>query len=119
MMYIIKKTANENGSRPPLQIWTKQSIPNGYAICPDEFYDVFYSTSPAGFVNITVDNEVQQLPFFITNQMKFEAEEPSHGAFASLGYSLESLVYVYTLVTAYPKRCAVYKSKRLHVCVNP
>lgn len=58
MMYIIKKTANENGSRPPLQIWTKQSIPNGYAICPDEFYDVFYSTSPAGFVNITVDNDI-------------------------------------------------------------
>ena len=57
-MYIIKKTANDNGSRPPLQIWTKQSIPNGYAICPDEFYDVFYSTSPAGFVNITVDNDI-------------------------------------------------------------
>jgi len=61
-------------------------------------------------VNITwCNHEVQQLTFLITNQMKFEAEEPSHGAFASLGYSLESLVYVYTLVTAYPKRCAVYK----------
>ena len=58
MMYVIKKTANENGSRPPLQIWTKQSVPNGYAICPDEFYDVFYRTSPAGFVNITVDNDI-------------------------------------------------------------
>ena len=57
-MYIIKKTANENGSRPPLQIWTNRSIPNGYAICPDEFYDVFYSTHPAGFVNITVDNDI-------------------------------------------------------------
>ena len=62
-------------------------------------------------VNITwCNHEVQQLTFLITNQMKFEAEEPSHGAFASLGYSLESLVYVYTLVTAYPKRCAVYKT---------
>ena len=57
-MYIIKKTANENGSRPPLQSWTKRSMPNGYAICPDEFYDVFYSTTPAGFVNITVDNDI-------------------------------------------------------------
>ena len=57
-MYIIKKTANKNGSRPPLQIWKKRSIPNGYAICPEEFYDVFYSTSPAGFVNITVDNDI-------------------------------------------------------------
>lgn len=57
-MYIIKKTANENGSRPPLQTWTKRSLPNGYAICPDEFYAVFYSTSPAGFVNITVDNDI-------------------------------------------------------------
>ena len=57
-MYIIKKTANENGSRPPLQTWAKQNLPNGYAICPDEFYAVFYSTSPAGFVNITVDNDI-------------------------------------------------------------
>ena len=32
--------------------------PNGYAICPDEFYDIFYSTTPAGFVNITVDNDI-------------------------------------------------------------
>ena len=57
-MYIIKKTANENGSRPPLQTWPKRILPNGYAICPDEFYSVFYSTSPAGFVNITVDNDI-------------------------------------------------------------
>lgn len=57
-MYIIKKTANEDGSRPPLQNWIAKNIPNGYAICPDEFYDVFYSTSPAGFVNITIDNDV-------------------------------------------------------------
>lgn len=57
-MYIIKKTANEDGSRPPLQNWITKNIPNGYAICPDEFYDVFYSTSPAGFVNITIDNDV-------------------------------------------------------------
>lgn len=61
--------------------------------------------------NITwCSHEVQQLTLFITNQMKFEAEEPSHGAFASLDYSLESLVYVYTLVAAYPKRCAVHKA---------
>ena len=57
-MYIIKKTANENGSRPPLQTWPKRILPNGYAICSDEFYAVFYSTLPAGFVNITVDNDI-------------------------------------------------------------
>ena len=62
-------------------------------------------------VNITgCNHEVQQLTFLITDQMKFEAEEPSHGAFASLGYSFESLVYVYTLVAAYPKWCAVHKA---------
>lgn len=82
-MYIIKKTANENGSRPPLQIWTKQSMPNGYAICPDEFYDIFYSTTPAGFVNITVDGDVvtsmeinqEALSEYIANNHNVEPSE--------------------------------------------
>ena len=57
-MYIIKINANADGSRPALQTWGIKEIPNGYAICPDEFYSVFYSTSPSGFVNITVEGNV-------------------------------------------------------------
>ena len=55
-MYIIKIKANENGARPPLQTWNKLALPDGYASCPDEFYKVFYSTTPAGFVNIEVED---------------------------------------------------------------
>ena len=57
-MFIIKKIANENGSRPALQTWNHATPPKGYAICPDKFHEVFYSTDPAGFVNITVENDV-------------------------------------------------------------
>lgn len=57
-MYIIKLIANDNGSRPALQTWSRTTPPKGYAICPEEFYEVFYSTTPAGFVNITVENDV-------------------------------------------------------------
>lgn len=56
-MKIIKITPNENGSRPALQDWSSPALPNGYAWCPDEFVSVFYSTSPAGFVNISTDGE--------------------------------------------------------------
>lgn len=55
-MYIIKIKANENGARPALHTWNSPKLPEGYAICPDEFYGVFYSTTPAGFVNITVED---------------------------------------------------------------
>lgn len=57
-MYIIKKIADENGSRPPLQTWSTPKIPEGYAVCPDEFHEVFYSTTPAGFVKITIEENV-------------------------------------------------------------
>ena len=57
-MYIIKIKAKENGSRPPIQTWNKPTLPEGYAVCPDEFYRIFYSTDPAGFVNIEVENGV-------------------------------------------------------------
>ena len=53
-MYIIQINANENGARPALQEWHGNIVPDGYAICPQEFYDIFYSTSPAGFVNIEI-----------------------------------------------------------------
>lgn len=57
-MYIIALEASSSGSRPPLQTWEHNFIPEGFAICPDEFYDIFYSTTPAGFVNIAVENKI-------------------------------------------------------------
>lgn len=53
-MYIIRIEANENGGRPPLLEWHDSIVPDGYVLCPLEFYDIFYSTSPAGFVNIEI-----------------------------------------------------------------
>lgn len=57
-MRIITIQANPSGSRPGLQDWNSATPPEGYAFCPDEFVDVFYSTTPAGFVNITVDGDI-------------------------------------------------------------
>lgn len=55
-MYIIKLEATNNGSRPPLQKWNALVAPSGYALCSDEFYKIFYSTNPAGFVDIVVED---------------------------------------------------------------
>ena len=61
-MYIIKLEATSSGSRPPLQRWKAPTAPEGYVLCSDEFYDVFYSTDPAGFVDIVVkDGEVTEM----------------------------------------------------------
>lgn len=57
-MYIIRLRPEKNGSRPALKPWNKKYPLLGYAICPDEFYEVFYSTNPAGFVNIKVEDDV-------------------------------------------------------------
>jgi hypothetical protein len=58
-MYLIKLQADNNNSRPPLLEWHTTDIPEGYAICPNKFYDVFYMTEVAsGFVNITVENNI-------------------------------------------------------------
>lgn len=56
-MKIILLTSYESGSRPPLQDWEFPTLPEGYAWCPDEFVEVFYSTAPSGFVNITVEED--------------------------------------------------------------
>jgi len=42
--------------------------------------------------------------------MQLEAEEPSHGAFASLGYALENFVNMYSLVPADAQGCTIDKS---------
>lgn len=55
-MYIIALEAQGNGARQPLQRWHNPTAPKGFALCPDAFYDVFYSTNPAGFVHITVED---------------------------------------------------------------
>ena len=56
-MFIIKIEANANGSRPPMQSWSKAIAPEGFALATDAQKDVFYSTVPAGFVSITVKEE--------------------------------------------------------------
>lgn len=61
-MYIIKIEAAQSGSRPPLQRWRATTAPEGYALCSEDFYKVFYSTNPSGFVNIVVeDGEVTEM----------------------------------------------------------
>lgn len=70
-MYIIKINAYENGSRPALQTWPYSTLPQDYAWCPDEFVNIFYSTNPAGFVNIeVVDNTVVSMTI---NQKAYDA----------------------------------------------
>lgn len=56
-MKIIQIIPNTDGSRPALQDWNHKDLPRGFALCPDEFVAVFYGTSPAGFVNITVESD--------------------------------------------------------------
>ena len=56
-MFIIRIEANANGSRPPMQSWSSNTPPEGFALATDAQKDVFYSTTPAGFVNITVKEE--------------------------------------------------------------
>lgn len=55
-MKIIRTESNANGARPPLQDWKHKDLPSGFAWCPDKFAEIFYSTSPSGFVNISVRN---------------------------------------------------------------
>ena len=56
-MFIIRIEANANGSRPPMQSWNNDTAPEGFALATDAQKDVFYSTTPAGFVNIVVKEE--------------------------------------------------------------
>lgn len=70
-MYIIQIAANSYGHRPPIQTWTDENPPEGYVLCPDEFVETFYSTNPAGFVNITIEgNKVTSM---VVNQEAYDA----------------------------------------------
>lgn len=84
-MKIILIEPYENGARPPLQDWNGKTLPDGYAWCPDSFIGVFYSTDPAGFVDITVANDtvtamtVNQaaLDAYLASLPEEEPEEPT------------------------------------------
>lgn len=76
-MYIIQLNANADGSRPAIQSWDESwDIPEGYAVCPEEFHEVFYSTTPAGFVNITVEDNV--VTAMEVNQAAYDAYVAEH-----------------------------------------
>ena len=74
-MFIIRIEANANGSRPPLQSWNGATPPEGFALVTDVQKDVFYSTTPAGFVNITVkeENGVKVVDTIEVNQEALDA----------------------------------------------
>ena len=54
-----------------------------------------------------VNDEVEQLTLVIDDDMKLETEEPSHGAFTTLGYAFENPVVVNPLVVADFQRCGI------------
>ena len=74
-MFIIKIEPNTNGSRPPMQSWNSTTAPEGFALVTDVQKDVFYSTTPAGFVNITVkeENGTRIVDTIEVNQEAFDA----------------------------------------------
>ena len=74
-MFIIRIEANANGSRPPMQSWNSATAPEGFALVTDAQKDVFYSTTPAGFVTITVkeENGVKVVDTIEVNQEALDA----------------------------------------------
>ena len=55
-------------------------------------------------------SKVELFSFLIANQMQFEAKEPSHGAFASLGNTLEYFMDTYPLIPTYSQRSVVQET---------
>lgn len=53
-MNIIVKTVYENGGYPPIQSWDRPSIPEGYAVWPDDLDTADYYAYN-GFVTLTVE----------------------------------------------------------------
>lgn len=74
-MFIIRIEPNANGSRPPMQSWSGATPPECFALATNAQKDVFYSTTPAGFVNITVkeENGVKVVDTIEVNQEAFDA----------------------------------------------
>lgn len=76
-MKIIVIEPNANGSRPPMQTWdASYPLPSGYVWCPDEFEAIYYSTNPAGFVNISHDGE--RVTDMWLNQVAFDEYVAAH-----------------------------------------
>lgn len=109
-MFIIRIEANANGSRPPMQSWNSATAPEGFALATDAQKDVFYSTTPAGFVNITVkeENGVKVVDTIEVNQEALDAfkatlPDPADSAksskIAEIKQDCEDYIYAGTGVT--------------------
>ena len=109
-MFIIRIEANANGSRPPMQSWNSATAPEGFALVTDAQKDVFYSTTPAGFVNITVKevNGVKVVDTIEVNQEALDAfkatlPDPADSAksskIAEIKKDCEDYIYAGTSVT--------------------
>lgn len=109
-MFIIQIQANPNGSRPPLQSWNSANLPDGYAFLTDEQKDIFYSTTPAGFVNITIEEQegIKYVSHIEVNQEAldaFKATLPDPADFAKaekideIKKNCEDYIYAGTNVT--------------------
>ena len=55
-MRILKKTAAADGSRPPIQSWDGDELPEGYARVPEQLDDGRFEAAN-GFVTVTVDGD--------------------------------------------------------------
>ena len=92
----------------------KQSLTDIAFVCTEFSFDVFQKlTSLQQFPVVYVsrrEHKIENLTFVIDYQMQLESEEPSHGAFAPLGKSIESLVNEYALVTAYTQRGGIHEA---------
>lgn len=109
-MKIIRLEANPSGSRPPIQDWTGSTLPEGYAYCPEEFVEIFYSTTPAGFVNITIEEQedIKYVSHIEVNQEALDAfkatlPDPADSAkaekIAEIKKDCEEYIYAGTDVT--------------------
>ena len=56
------------------------------------------------------EHEIENLALVIDNQVKLEAEEPSHGTFPASREALKSLVSQYALVPTYTQRRGIHKA---------
>lgn len=77
-MKIITRNARASGSRPPIQTWDEQYLPDEYVWCPEEFEAVFYSENPGGFVNIEIENDT--VTAMSVNYEALEAYRAAHPA---------------------------------------
>ena len=109
-MFIIRIEANANGSRPPMQSWNGATPPEGFALVTDAQKDVFYSTTPAGFVSIIVkeENGVKVVDTIEVNQEALDAfkatlPDPTDSAkaekIAEIKKACEDYIYAGTSVT--------------------